>query len=234
MRTTHPHQELTRLPLFTALDDCETVLLAGAGGGFDVYCAIPLLVALERRGKTVRLANYSFSNTARVEGRVTSIAAVHALEAPTTKLLACLGFGVDAFHGVCHAHFLEAVAALSRAGGYLGAFSLLPGMPEARAYLDLVDWVHDRHRHSIVNASVASAIEGAFGDVHRSDRTAGSMLFINPLMSMYFAFELGAVADRNLYLASLMNTSTLFEVNAIIEAFRMSGTQIKPRQTIPV
>jgi hypothetical protein len=36
------------------------------------------------------------------------------------KLLACLGFGIDTFHGVCHAHVLEAVADLARVGGYLG------------------------------------------------------------------------------------------------------------------
>src|SRR5262249_30901145 len=36
---------------------------------------------------------------------IASIAAVD--DTPVAvKLLACLGFGIDAFHGVCHAHFL--------------------------------------------------------------------------------------------------------------------------------
>src|SRR6185436_16519233 len=64
------------------------------------------------------------------EEDMTSIAAVHALQIPR-KLLVCLGFGIDAFHEVCHTHVLEAVADLIRAGGYLGAFSLMQEMPEA-------------------------------------------------------------------------------------------------------
>ncbi len=38
------------------------------------------------------------------EEDIASIAAVHQL-ALDAKLLVCLGFGVDTFHGVCHAHF---------------------------------------------------------------------------------------------------------------------------------
>jgi len=41
---------------------------------------------------------------------VTSLAAVSRLDVPT-RLVVCIGFGVDAHHGVCHAHFLENVAA---------------------------------------------------------------------------------------------------------------------------
>jgi len=321
---TESRTELARVPLFDALADCERVILAGAGGGFDVYCAVPLMLALQRQGKAVQLANYSFSNTKALAGRrltrdvvevtadagpdatylperelcrwfreeralevsvhafsgigvsplidgyramvtdfeadalvlvdggtdslmrgdeaglgtpaedATSLAAVHALEAPRTKLLTCIGFGVDTFHGVCHAHFLEAVAALAREEAFLGAVSLLAQMPEAAAYLSLVDYAHARHRHSIVNGSVASAVEGAYGDVHRTDRTAGGSLYINPLMSMYFSFELGAVARRNLYLPSIRNTKTLFEVNAMIEGFRKSGVEVRRREFLPM
>src|SRR5262249_47943656 len=64
-----------------------------------------------------------------------SIAAVDDI-AVERKMLACLGFGIDYFHGVCHAHFLEAVAELTRAGACLGTFSLLPDMPEVKLYRD--------------------------------------------------------------------------------------------------
>src|SRR5512145_2502060 len=38
------------------------VLLAGAGGGFDFVCGLPIALELEANGHTVHLANYSFSD----------------------------------------------------------------------------------------------------------------------------------------------------------------------------
>ena len=54
------------------------------------------------------------------EEDIASIAALDELEV-ANKFLVCLGFGVDSFHGVCHAHALEAVADLTSQGGFLGA-----------------------------------------------------------------------------------------------------------------
>jgi hypothetical protein len=39
-------------------------------------------------------------------------------------------------------------------------------------------------------------------------------------MSMYWHFDLSAVADRSLYLASLEGTQSIFDVVARIEAFQ--------------
>src|SRR4029453_914015 len=48
-------------PLFAALAPARSVLIAGAGGGFDVYAGLPLALALWHRGARVHLANLSFS-----------------------------------------------------------------------------------------------------------------------------------------------------------------------------
>lgn len=48
-------------PLFAALSEARSVLIAGAGGGFDVYAGLPLALALWRDGVRVHLANLSFS-----------------------------------------------------------------------------------------------------------------------------------------------------------------------------
>ncbi|MEV6596205.1 DUF1152 domain-containing protein [Actinoplanes sp. NPDC051346] len=48
-------------PLFAALAPARSVLIAGAGGGFDVYAGLPLAMALWRGGVQVHLANLSFS-----------------------------------------------------------------------------------------------------------------------------------------------------------------------------
>ncbi|MEM9191727.1 MAG: DUF1152 domain-containing protein [Myxococcota bacterium] len=315
--------KLGRPPLFDYLERSARVLLAGAGGGYDIFCGLPLYFALEAEGKQVFLANLSFSNLGGVsarrlapavatvnrlsegseryfperhlaawfetEGRDVSIYCFektgvvplteayravideHSIDALVlidggtdslmrgdeaglgtpaedmasiaaatnidldTKALVCLGFGVDTYHGVSHAQVLEATAELQRDGGFLGAFSLLPEMPEVKQYIDAVSYVRrlSPKRPSIVNASILSALEGAFGDVHSTDRTRGSELFINPLMSQYFAYRLDPLANRVRYLEKLRYTQTIAEVVAIIEAYRKNET-IRNWRTIPL
>lgn len=312
--------QLDRVPLFERLDGHTRVLLAGAGGGFDIFCGLPLYFALRRRGCEVHLANLSFSRLpigfddpcpvvpvrpdtpgsphyfperglsewfARERGEdvpiwsfaksgvqplrrayervladtgadaivlvdggtdslmrgdewglgtpaedMSSIAAVHGLDtdlAPT-RLLVSVGFGVDTFHDVAHADVLEAIAAIDKAGGYLGAVPLLRGMDEVESYRAACEYVHHvtPERPSIVNLSILTAIDGEFGDVHRTKRTRGSELFINPLMSLMLVFELAPVAARVLYLDALERTRTIFDVALVIEAARASGRRTRP------
>jgi hypothetical protein len=314
---------LTHAPIVTRLSAAKRVLIAGAGGGYDVFCGLPLFVALREQGKDVHLANLSFTHLddtdglrthpviTRVDARtrgadryfperalceslasrgidlavhcfakvgarplrdayaylaetldldaivlvdggtdilmrgdepglgtpeedMVSLAAVAGLRGIEHRLVTCLGFGIDHFHGVSHVSVLEAVADLQREGAFLGAFSLLPSMREAVAYGDAVELAQARSpRGSIVNASIASALAGEFGDVQRLARTSGSELFVNPLMCLYWTFELEALARRSLYLQMLEGTETIFDVSARIEAFRREIT-IRPRRPIPL
>lgn len=164
---------------------------------------------------------------------MTSLAAVSALDVPT-RIVLCVGFGVDAYHGVCHANWLENVAALAADSAFLGSTALLKSMPEVRVYLDAVNAAElaTSRQPSIVNGSIASAIEGRFGDYHRNERTRSSTLFINPLMSLLWAFDLAAVARRNLYLERLEGTETIWDVHLAIEGFRETVRQ-RPQMPIP-
>src|SRR5688572_7332960 len=47
--------------LFSRLESARSVLVAGAGGGFDVFAGLPLALALADAGKRVSLANLSFT-----------------------------------------------------------------------------------------------------------------------------------------------------------------------------
>jgi len=309
-------------PLLARLKRHQRILIAGAGGGFDVYAGLPLYVALRAAGREVFLANLTFTylgetdaatlaphlsvatpetkggdryfperrlaewlhdaghpasvyvfekvgvrplraayeHLVRVlrldaivlvdggtdilmrgdeaglgtpEEDMTSLAAVSKLAGVET-FVASIGFGIDAYHGVCHAHVLENIAAIDAAGGYLGAFSVTAAMPEGRAYLAAVSRAQSQTpgRPSIVNGSIAAAIEGRFGDVRFTPRTADGELFINPLMAIYFGFELPVLAGRSLYLELLEGTESIFEVGARIEAFR-TGVTARPRRPIP-
>jgi hypothetical protein len=313
---------LSGWPLLAQLPPGARVLIAGAGGGFDVFCGLPLYFTLRAAGHPVWLANLTFSNIRRdgpqlhpdlvevtaqsttsgsyfpekhlcawferqgeplsifclektgvaplteayrllvaylqldaiilVDGGTDSlmfgdeadlgtptedalsIAAVSAQSIPT-KLLVCLGFGVDAYHGICHAHFLENVATLTAAGAFFGVTSLLPAMDAFRRYADACQAVFDAMptAPSIVNASILSAVEGHYGDHHRTHRTHGSTLWINPLMALYWGFDLAAIAERVQYLDLIRHTQSIGEVMMIIRGFR-KGVVIKPRAPIPV
>ena len=309
-------------PLLARLKQHPRILIAGAGGGFDVYAGLPLYVALRAAGHEVFLANLTFtslletdckylaphlavatpetSGSARYfperclaewlreagypagvyafervgvrplrdayaqlvgelgvgavvlvdggtdilmrgdeaglgtpEEDMTSLAAVSRLSG-IEAFVASIGFGIDTYHGVCHAHVLENIATLDRDGGYLGAFSVTAAMPEGRAYVSAVSHAQQvtMGRPSIVNGSIAAAIEGQFGDVRFTSRTEGSELFINPLMAIYFGFELRALARRSLYLEQLEGTETMVQVSARIQTFRQTITA-RPRRHIP-
>jgi hypothetical protein len=49
------------LPILDKLDACQHILVAGMGGGFDVFCGLPIYFELQGLGKQVHLANFSFS-----------------------------------------------------------------------------------------------------------------------------------------------------------------------------
>ncbi|KAB1148344.1 DUF1152 domain-containing protein [Micromonospora sp. AMSO12t] len=307
-------------PLFAALEPARTVLIAGAGGGFDVYAAIPLAVALRDAGRTVHLANLSFTRlelldldawaaqdvaavtpdtagpdeyfperalarwlaandqpstvyafprvgveplrdayrhlvdalgvdaVVLVDGGtdilmrgdeaglgtpvedMTSLAAVAGLDVPV-KLVVCLGFGIDAYHGVNHTQVLENIAALDRDGAYLGALSIPGSSREARLYRDAVAYGQAATplRPSIVHGQIAAAIRGADGDVHVTRRTRGSTLFVNPLMAIYFSFDLDGLARRSLYLDRLEHTVGMRQVASRIEDFRDEVERRTPR-----
>ncbi len=48
------------LPILEHLKNSQNILIAGAGGGFDVFSGLPIYFTLRQMGKTVHLANYSF------------------------------------------------------------------------------------------------------------------------------------------------------------------------------
>lgn len=50
------------IPFFNRLERSNNVLIAGAGGGFDVFAGIPVAQHLLAMGKNVVFANFSFTN----------------------------------------------------------------------------------------------------------------------------------------------------------------------------
>ncbi|GGQ50440.1 DUF1152 domain-containing protein [Kitasatospora griseola] len=316
---------LLQPPLITRLLAAERILIAGAGGGHDIYAGLPLALALRAAGREVHLANLAFTHhygldatawegpqLARItpdtrsaepkfperslarwlrdhrqpdtvwafastgvkplraayralvrrlgvdaillvdggtdillrgdeaglgtpEEDMASLAAVAGLRSVPTRLVACLGFGIDAHHGVNHALVLENLAALHRDGGYLGAFSLPADAPETALYLDAVEHAPAAapERPSIVQGSVAAALRGGFGDVGPAERVVGSEPFVNPLMTLYFGVTVEALAARNLYLDRLEGTVQTRQIASVIADFREELPRLRPARAYP-
>jgi hypothetical protein len=55
-------------PITERLRGARTVLVAGAGGGYDVLCGVPLVAALEAAGNTVHVASLSSAPLVDVTG----------------------------------------------------------------------------------------------------------------------------------------------------------------------
>jgi hypothetical protein len=50
------------LPILDQVANCKNLLIAGMGGGFDIFCGLPIFFELQNRGQTVHLANFSFAD----------------------------------------------------------------------------------------------------------------------------------------------------------------------------
>ena len=81
------------------------------------------------------------------------------------------------------------------------------------------------HARSVVAAledaeASLAGFEGRFGDHHSIRKTRGSTLFINPLMAIYWCYQLQAVVDRLLYKDVLARTMSWSEVIRVMDATR--------------
>ena len=308
-------------PLFSEISNSKSVLLAGAGGGFDFVSGIPIYLYLRKMGIEITLANLSFTQLpfseaqevfpgtyhitenctdlpyfpekyvlewlqargenpsvyalsndmgvqplrrayAHIQSRhaidtlilvdggtdslmfgdeskvgtivedACSIVAANQLPIANSYLLA-IGFGVE--HELNHHACLENIAALTQTDEYLGAFSLTKAMPEGQAYLELVQYLNEKMRlhESIVTNSIASAMQGGFGDLPPTRRSKSSTQFISPLMNLYWSFRLQGLAARIQFAQLIEDTTTMHEVAKIFQKYRAMNTR-RAHQTIPL
>ena len=143
-------------------------------------------------------------------------------------------FGIE--QGLDHYPLLHNIAELTALGAYLGSHSLSAEMPEGAAYLDLIHTLNERlpSHKSIINNAIASAMRGAFGDHHSSARTRGSEQFINPLMPLYWYFDLNAVAARLIFRAAVETSQNMDEYLAAYLAARAAQPRRTERRDLPI
>jgi hypothetical protein len=316
------------LPILDQLKDSQNILVTGVGGGFDIFCGLPIYFALREMGKTVHLANYSFTalelvntictveclienelegSTADIpddmrfpyypegylsqwfkqvrgedvpiwmftkcgpaklvnlyrklvdhlqidaiigldggvdslmigdeEGAGTlledsiSLCAIRQLDVPV-KILGCLGFGAEL--EVAHSNALHNMAQLVSEGAFLGACALTKQMPVYQQYeaASRFVWEQPMHHKSQINMRVVSATKGEYGNHHLYDDYRQLPVYVTPLMSLYWFFELDAVAKRS-KLAPVIERGTTIEELWTAAWHLIQRVKLRPRRTIP-
>lgn len=290
------------IPIFPQLSTCQNLLIAGMGGGFDVFCGLPIYFELTKRGQTVHLANFSFSEVASlrdgvrlspnlvgvvagqtdrvpyfpekylsqwfkdkqqkdvtiwsfqksgvrpllknyqilvehlsidgillIDGGVDSLIqgdesgmgslvedaislyVVNELTQIPTRVLATVALGAE--QGIAYNQIFENIASLTRAEAFLGACALTPQMESYQAFEEAVLFTQENPRQdpSVINSSLISAVRGNFGDYHLTEKTMGSQLWISPLMTLYWFFDLMLVAKHNQFLVHLKDTESFYD-----------------------
>ncbi|MBA3873397.1 MAG: DUF1152 domain-containing protein [Anaerolineae bacterium] len=288
------------LPIIDRVSNSKSILIAGMGGGFDIFCGLPIYFELKALGLNVHLANYSFSpfeNLSNgtfltdslvgvtadaespyhyfperylakwfrekrrqeitiwnfektgvrpllenyqtlishlkidaiilIDGGVdsllrgdetdvgtlledtVSLIAVSELKDVPVRMIACVGMGAEI--DIAYTQIFENIAKLTELDAFLGACALTKRMTTYQDYEDALLFVQSRPAQdpSVINSSVISAVQGKHGNFHLTAKTKGSKLSISPLMSIYWFFELPAVARRNLLFSEMRYTDTI-------------------------
>jgi hypothetical protein len=157
-----------------------------------------------------------------------SLAAVQQVQVPT-RVLGCVGLGAELRDGIPHEQVFQRIAELTRAGGYLGAGALLPQTAAGKLYADAVEYVFETQasqKRSHVHKVVLASMRGGFG-------ADGPHVWVSPLLSQYWFFDLEVVARSHLFLSSLADTTTIWDATVQIEAARHEVT-IRDRTRVPI
>lgn len=157
-----------------------------------------------------------------------SLAAVAALSVPT-KIMACVGLGAEMRDGICHEQVFARIADLTRQGGLLGSSALVPQSRTGALYREAVEYVfanQREQRRSHIHKVVLESMLGGYG-------ADGPHIWVSPLLSQFWFFDLETVARSHLFLAELQQTETIWQVTAQIEGLRKS-IKLQPKTSIPI
>ncbi len=313
---------------FEEIPKNSNILIAGAGGGFDFLCGLPVGLELMKRGNKVSFASYSSSNLSRVKNagwltetilEVTpdsymeecgyfpelfftkwfkekknkdmpvycfprsgikslhraydfladylslselyvidggvdgiftgteydlgtpsidsiSIIAASLLEIKK-KYFVMTAFGTEGYNKtVSHTDVLERVSDLIAKDKFLGVSSLLKNDKTGEDFIEGANYIFNHmapEARSTIVSSIINAMKGSFGDREVNLKTRNSPVWLSPLTTFYWFFELPAVAKMKIFYEEVLNTDSVSDVSEIIHKLHSSYDN-KKRRNIPV
>lgn len=166
-----------------------------------------------------------------------ALAACNAISGPE-KILACVGFGCETEEELNHFRALENMAALTKAGHFLGAYSWTADSPAYRTYANTCKKAMEVGRKSHVQTKIMGAVEGEFGDYHMYSEidplvynASTSPYFVSPLMSICWFYDLAGVASCNKVLKAIEPSASFTDAMSL---FRQAHSTIRSKEIIPL
>ena len=157
-----------------------------------------------------------------------SLAALSSIPAPH-RLVACLGFGTELRDGIRHAQVLERIAELTRIGAQRGTAMLDAASPAGTAYREALEFTFANQagqKLSHVHSTILASLRGEFGG-------AEADIWVSPLTSLYWFFDLAEVARTHVFLPHLRETESIFDATAVIRECR-KAVPARPPTDIPL
>ncbi len=168
-----------------------------------------------------------------------SVTTVASLEPQIVKILVSVGLGTDRYNHVSDAASLRAIAELTQMGGFLGAVSVEPSNMSYRFYRDCLEHIYrGQGFRSVLSGTIASAIEGWFGRDRVPPLIQGRVkkgeLFIWPVMSVLWGFDVDSVARRSLIAKWIIGCQTVREcTDALLAARDKLGARLRDVENFP-
>ena len=143
------------------------------------------------------------------------------------RIVTCIGFGVDHYHGVNSCLFFENTSEIITKfdNGFLGVCSVVREWNCFKQFKKSCQYTFNimKKAPSIVSSCIIAAIEGQYGNYHPPEiksRTSGSTLYINPMMSMYWFYSLNSIANQLLYKKFIETSKSMEDLNRGLRTYR--------------
>lgn len=145
--------------------------------------------------------------------------------------LACLGFGTEVEEGLNHYAVLENIARLSSIGAFLGSCSLTKDSVVFSRYRKACLDAFSHGRESHIHSRIIPAVMGEFGEVQSGadacvTGASGARPWLNPLMGIYWFFDLVKVAEQSEY-RFLSSSNTFIDAKMLFRQRMVKSTREK-------
>lgn len=137
------------------------------------------------------------------------------------KYFCSLGFGTETDEGLNHYRALENMSLLMKQSGFLGSCALSKEMPSFQKYKSVIlEGIKAGTYPSHIHTKIIAAVQGDFGDSSlfydsRLSYSTGEM-FLNPLMSLYWFFDLEKVISNNKFSSMLEYSNTYIDAKILL------------------
>lgn len=153
------------------------------------------------------------------------------------RIYASTVFGTEGAEGqVCHAQAIERMAELVQQDAALGVGFISRAAVAGKEFLAAVDFVFARMppiRRSIMLASLAAAVRGAYGYTVVHPKTEERPPWLSPLTALVWYFDADAVARAKPYYADAVRSDSVAAMGEAIERARQI-MGVRPCTRIPI